>query len=178
MTFIQILLLHVPSWLLGFLMVVLYISLSIAGLLIVRKLYPHNKCKLHNDIAGFIFATLGVIYAVLLAFIVVIVWQDFDKAQDVTVTEANCIAALYRDSTPFPPAFRAELKSGLTIYVKDIINEEWQMMAKGKRSASVQEAQAALWKLYSGYQPETETQKIFFAESVTKFNQAADMRRQ
>jgi hypothetical protein len=159
-------------------MVVLYVGISIAGLLIIRKLYPHYKCKLHNDIAGFIFATLGVIYAVLLAFIVVITWQDFDKAENITISEANCIAALYRDATPFPAEFRAELKSDLTNYVKAIINEEWQMMAKGQRSAGAQKMQEELWKLYSGFQPKNETQKIFFTESVKKLNQAAEMRRQ
>jgi hypothetical protein len=159
-------------------MVVLYVGISITGLIIIRKFYPHYKCKLHNDIAGFIFATIGVIYAVLLAFIVVITWQDYDKAQDVTVNEANCIAALYRDSTPFPAEFRAELKSELTNYVKAIIKEEWQTMARGQRSVKAQKMQEELWKLYGGFQPKDEAQKIFFAESVKKLNQAAEMRRQ
>jgi hypothetical protein len=159
-------------------MVVFYVAISITAILIIRKFYPHYKCKLHNDIAGFIFATLGVIYAVLLAFIVVITWQNFDKAQDVTVSEANCIAALYRDSTPFPAGFRAELKSELTNYVKAIINEEWKMMAQGQRSVRAQKMQEELWKLYGGFQPKNETQKIFFTESVKKLNQAAEMRRQ
>jgi len=178
MPFIQSLIVHISAWLLCFIMVVLYVGISIAGLLIIRKFYPHYKCKPHNDIAGFIFATIGVIYAVLLAFIVVVTWQDFDKAQDVTVNEANSIAALYRDSTPFPAEFRAELKSELTNYVKATIDEEWQMMAKGKRSASVQKIQEELWELYGGYQPKNETQKIFFAESVKKLNLAAELRRQ
>lgn len=178
MPFIQILLVHIPSWFFCLLMVVLYVSISITGLLIIRKYYPHYKCKPHNDIAGFIFATIGVTYAVLLAFIVIVTWQDFDKAQDVTVNEANCIAALYRDSTPFPAEFRAELKSELTDYVKAITNEEWQTMAKGQRSPSVQKIQGELWELYSGYQPKNETQKIFLTESVKKLNQAAEMRRQ
>jgi hypothetical protein len=172
------LLVHIPAWLLCFIMVALYVGISIASLLIIRKFYPHNKCKLHNDIAGFIFATLGVIYAVLLAFIVVITWQDFDKAENITISEANCIAALYRDATPFPAEFRAELKSKLTNYVKAIVNEEWQMMAKGQRSSGAQKMQEELWILYSDFQPKNETQKIFFTESVKKLNQAAEMRRQ
>ena len=167
-----------PAWLLCFLMVVIYVAISITSLLIIRKFYPHYKCKLHNDIAGFIFATIGVIYAVLLAFIVVITWQDFDKAEDVTINEANCIAALYRDATPFPAGFRAELKSELTDYVKAIINEEWQTMAKGQKGVNAQKIQEKLWKLYSGFQPKNETQKIFLMESVKKLNQAAEMRRQ
>lgn len=178
MSFIQTLLVHIPSSLLCFIIVFIYVSISISGLLIIRKYYPHYKCKPHNDIAGFIFATLGVIYAVLIAFTVVITWQDFDKAQDVTVNEANCIAALYLDSTPFPAEIRAELKNGLTNYAKNIINDEWQMMAKGYKSASVQRAQAELWKLYGNLQPKNEVQKIFLAESVKKINQAVELRRQ
>jgi hypothetical protein len=178
MSLIQILLIHMPSWFFCLLMIVLYVGISITGLLIIRKFYPHYKCKLHNDIAGFIFATLGVIYAVLLAFVVVITWQDFDKAQDVTVNEANCIATLYRDSTPFPAEFRAKLKCELTNYVKAIINEEWQTMTRGQRSVKAQKMQEELWKLYGGFQPKNETQKIFFMESLNKLNQSAEMRRQ
>jgi hypothetical protein len=178
MSFIQILLAHLPTWLFGLFMVVLYVVISITGLLIVRKYYPYDKCKPHNDIAGFIFATLGVIYAVILAFIVVITWQDFDKAQDVTVSEANCIAALYRDSTPFPAEFRAELKKELKNYVTAVVNEEWRTMVQGRRSANAQKAKEKLWELYGGFQPKNETQKIFFEESVKKMNEASEMRRQ
>jgi hypothetical protein len=178
MPFIQVLLLHIPTWLFGLLMIVFYIVTSISGLLLVRKYYPHVKCKPHNDIAGFIFAVIGVIYAVLLAFVVVVTWQDFDKAQDVTVNEANCIAAIYRDSRPFPAEFRAELKNDLKNYVTAIVNEEWRTMAKGRRSLDAQKAQEKLWELYGGFKPKNETQKIYFAESVKKLNQASEMRRQ
>lgn len=178
MSFIQILLTLIPASLLCFLMVVIYVALAVTGLLIIRKFYPHYKCKLHNDIAGFIFATVGVIYAVLLAFTVIITWQDFDKAQDVAINEANCIASLYRDATPFPVGFKAFLQGELKNYVNAIINEEWQMMAKGQKSANVQKIQEKLWQLYGSFQPKNETQKIFLAESVKKMNQAGEMRRQ
>ncbi len=177
MSFIQILLIHVPMPLLGFFIVAVYVALSIIGLIIIRKFYPHGKCKHHNDIAGFIFAALGVIYAVLLAFTVIITWQDFDKASEVTNNEANCIASLYRDATPFPAGFRARLKSELTNYVNAIINDEWQIMAKGQRSAKVQKIQEKLWLLYGSFQPKNETQKIFLMESVKKMNEAGEMRR-
>jgi hypothetical protein len=51
-------------------------------------------------------------------------------------------------------------------------------MAKGHKGANAQKIQEKLWELYSGFQPKNETQKIFFAESVKKLNQAAEMRRQ
>jgi hypothetical protein len=36
------------------------------GLYVIRAFHSPAKLKLHNDVAGFIFATIGVTYAVLL----------------------------------------------------------------------------------------------------------------
>jgi hypothetical protein len=33
-------------------------------------------------VAGFIYAVVGVIYAVLLALMVIAVWEDYEKARD------------------------------------------------------------------------------------------------
>ena len=46
--------------------------------------------------AGFILAVVGVVYAVLLAFVVVIVWQQFDSARADADREATIVLALYR----------------------------------------------------------------------------------
>ena len=177
MPFIMYLLLKIPTVLLGILIVASYVLLSIAGLIIIRKFHRPQKLKLHNDVAGFIFSTLGVIYAVLIAFLIVINWQDFDEAQKNTAREANYLASVYRDSTPLPTALRSELKNSLADYVNSIIADEWPLMMKGERSPKTQAAQENIWRLFSGYQPGNETQKIFFAAAVKKLNDACEMRR-
>ena len=177
MSFIMFLLLKIPTVLLGIIIVSTYVLLSIAGLFIIRKFHPPQKLKLHNDVAGFIFATLGVIYAVLIAFLVVITWQDFDEAQKNIAKEANYLASVYRDSSPLPAAIRNELKNNLADYVDSIVTDEWPTMIKGERSQKTQEAQEKIWRLFSNYRPQNETQKIFFAEAVKKLNDACEMRR-
>ncbi len=177
MSFIQFLLIYVPTVLLGFLIIIIYVFLTIISLVILRKYYPTHRRKSHNDIAGFIFATLGVIYAVILAFTVVVTWGDFDKANEITNKEANCIASLYQNTTPFPAEFRERLKGELKEYVNAIVSDEWQKMAKGQRSSQVEEIQEKLVRLYSGFQPKNEIQKIFLVESVKKMNEASEMRR-
>ena len=178
MSFIQSLLYNVPTPVLGFLIVALYVALSVVGLFVIRTFYPSHKLKLHNDVAGSIFATLGVIYAVLLAFMVIVTWQNFDAADKNVVKEANYLADLYRDSTPMPAPFRAAVKADIKEYVNDIINDEWPVQSQGIRSQKVQAAQEKIWSLYAGYQPKSETEKVFFAESVKKLNEACEMRRQ
>jgi len=177
MPFIQFLLLNVPTVLLGFLIIFIYVFLTILSLVIIRRYYPCHRRQSHNDIAGFIFATLGVIYAVILAFIVVVTWEDFDKANEITSKEANCIASLYQNSEPFPAEFTRQVKGELKDYVKTIVGDEWEKMAKGGRSSQVEEIQRKLVRLYSGFQPKNEIQKVFLIESVKKMNEASEMRR-
>jgi hypothetical protein len=176
MSFTQSILFYVPTWLLCSLMVALYVVASVAGLLIARKIYPHHRCKQHNDIGGFIFATLGVIYAVLLAFTVVITWQGYDKAQDMTANEASSIGSLYRYAESFPTGFQSKLKNELVLYVKAIVGEEWPMMAKGHGSENVQRMNKNLWKRYHGFQPKNETEKIFLSASVHHMARVSELR--
>ena len=176
---VQSLLYHFSTPVLGFLIVAIYIALSITGLCVVRKLFSSHTFKLHNDIADPLFTTLGTIYAVMLAFTLVVTWQSFDASSKNTAREANYLADLYRDSTPLPAAFKGELKTDLKKYVSAIITDEWAIMSSGNgRSPKVQAEQQKLWNLYAGFQPRNETQKIFFTESVKKFNEACEMRRQ
>jgi hypothetical protein len=35
----------------------------------------------HNEVAGFIYAVIGVLYAVVLGFTAVIVWERYDQAK-------------------------------------------------------------------------------------------------
>jgi len=63
--------------------------------IIVRRLIGHTVPKLHNDISGFVFANLGVIYGVILAFVVIDVWEDYRDAEAITEQESTEAFALY-----------------------------------------------------------------------------------
>lgn len=177
MSCVQWMLLHVPSFLLVVMIAAIYISLSIVGLYIMKRFHSPAKLKKHNDVAGFIFATLGVTYAVLLSFIVIVTWQNFDEAHKNAAQEANDIVSLYHNTRPLPPAFRSALKGHLVTYVRAIIEDEWPIMITGEQSAQAQQAQDTIWRIYGRYRPATETQRIFFMESVDKLNEACELRR-
>jgi hypothetical protein len=177
MTIIQFLLSSVPSFVLVIVIIGAAVLFTVGGHFIIQGILSTHQRKLHNDVAGPIFATVGVIYAVLLAFLVVIVWQNFDAARNDAAREANYLAAVYRDSGALPAAFRGKVKIALQSYVSEVINDEWPLLAKGERSAKVQAAQDRLWDLLSGYEPRTENEKIFFSEMVKKFNEAGEYRR-
>ena len=95
MPFTQALLFYVPTPVVGIMIVSVFIMISVGGLLLVRQFVPHHRLKVHNDVASAIFGTLGMAYTVLLAFVVVVAWQSFDRSNLNVEAEANCI----RDET-------------------------------------------------------------------------------
>jgi hypothetical protein len=153
------------------------VALCVAGLVIVRRFVPHHRLKIHNDIAGPIFATSGVAYGVLLAFVVIIVWQNYDKSRINVEKEANCLVDIYYDVECFPAEFRDRVRSAIGEYADTVVNEEWQMLASGKSSLRTLRIVKKTWKLFSDYWPATDTERIFFAEAVKKLNELMELRR-
>lgn len=149
--------------------------LTVTATLIFHRFVPHHKLKMHNDIAGPIFSTLGVIYAVILAFMVVVVWQGFDRAKLNADMEVNCLSNLRIDSEPFEEDFRGKIRGGIDEYTKAVIGE-WDMHAKGLHDSGARKAIEKLVISYSGYSPRTEGEKAFFDESIELLNKLFELR--
>ena len=84
-----------PLWVLG-LLALLLTALAMCGPFLVRRYVTLERLTTNNEVAGFKFATLGVLYAVLLAFAVILVWERFNDAEHAVAAEAGSAATLYR----------------------------------------------------------------------------------
>ena len=82
------------AWLWGFLLVVALVAFAVAGMLVTRRRLGLEVLKLNNEVAGFIYAVIGVLYAVVLGFTAIMVWERFDTAQAGVDQEANALADL------------------------------------------------------------------------------------
>jgi hypothetical protein len=134
-----------PLWLAMALIVVLPTATAMAAQLLIRKWVGADKLVKNNEIAGFKFATVGVIYAVLLAFAVIAVWDKFSEAQNSIADEAGATAALFRYSEgPEPEALA--LRKAVAGYLRAAIDKDWPAMA---RESDSHEATQALDLLYS-----------------------------
>jgi Na+/proline symporter len=89
-----------PLWLSGALVIGVATLLAMAAPIFVRRRVPSERLRINNEVAGFTFATIGVLYAVLLAFAVIIVWEKFSVAENATAQEAGAAATLYRLAPP------------------------------------------------------------------------------
>lgn len=105
---------------------------AVLGLVLVQRLVPSSLREEHNDVAGFIFAVVGVMYAVLLAFVVIVSWEQFSRAESVVGQEASALRGLYRESAAFPPEVREQVEADVRAYVGAVLVDEWPAMGRGE----------------------------------------------
>src|SRR2546429_5896881 len=118
----------IPSWLLFLLIVGGSVGLAWIGTVLLRRLTTAPKDDRHNEVAGFIFATVGVLYAVLLAFTVIIVWEQYISAESVVSQEAAALITVARDASSFPQPERGQVYDQLRAYAQFVLNVEWRTM--------------------------------------------------
>ena len=75
---------------------------ALIGLYLVRYLAPASWLKANNEVAGNYLQTLGTIYAVLLAFVVFVVWQQHNETRSAVESEANELSDFYRTIRALP----------------------------------------------------------------------------
>src|SRR5215217_6139963 len=115
----------------GLLVVIGACLAAVAGLELVQRLVPAQKRQEHNDVAGFLYAVIGVVYAVLLALLVIAVWEQFQKANETVESEANAVAEIAWLAHRLPEPERHVLQEDARSYAQEVVNEEWPQMEQG-----------------------------------------------
>jgi len=124
----------IPTSLFAVLVCVICLCIACGGQVLLRRLVQRDLLIRHNDVAGVVASLVGVIYAVLLSFVVIVVWQEYDAASTVAQKEASAVADLYHLSYGFPDNLGAHLRKDLAAYINTMLTDEWPMMQHGKSS--------------------------------------------
>jgi hypothetical protein len=170
------LLLNVPTAVLAILVLLLTVGTAITGLVLVRRSVELSTLEAQHDVAGFIIAVVGVVYAVLLAFVVVIVWQQFEDAKAVADREATLLVAVYRDSAALA-AHGPDARPATRRYALSVANVEWDVMAtKHTESRATDAALNSVWRALQAVHPRTDAQSTYYDSAVNRLHEAAELR--
>ena len=123
-----------PAWVLV-LFLFIFTGLAMAGPFLVRRRIRLAHLRGNNEVAGFKFAVIGVLYAVLLAFVVIISWERYHDAETALVTEAGSAATLYRLAGGLDEPSAAAVRANLSAYLSSVLADDWPAMIRGRSSA-------------------------------------------
>lgn len=159
---------------------VLVTCLSIVAVVLVLAVidrWAGDRRTLDHEVASTIFNMVGVLYAVLLAFVVVQVWQVNDDAQNYTQAEANDVSEIYFTARALPEPQRGEMKHLARSYAETVATEEWPAMADGRTSPKAVADVAAMRVTILSYRPTDYRGQVLMSQLLDSINATVDARR-
>ncbi len=151
---------------------------ALAGLELVQRLVPASSRKPHNDVAGFIYAALGVIYAVLLALVVIAVWEEYQAASETVEQEANAAADIFWLANRIPEPRGTHIQELVRSYAEEVVYREWPLMEQGRAPLMTQErGTPAGWIIIDdirqniqNFEPRTKAEEQLYAEGLDQID--------
>jgi hypothetical protein len=154
------------------------VACSIAGMLIIRRYIPPEKLAENNDYVGFTFSMLSLIYGIYLAFTVVVVWQQYEAAEEKVTDEVVLLATVWRSIELLPVDDRQRLRRDLIEYTRDVIEKDYPQMAGGMTSTFSRHYEQLWTDFYQVTLTDGDArQEAFYQEALTRLNEFAIARR-
>jgi hypothetical protein len=158
---------------------------ALAGFELVHRLVPAASRQQQNDVAGFIYAALGVIYAVLLALVVIAVWQQYQAADETVEQEANATAEIAWLAHRLPEPRGSHIQELCRSYAEEVVHKEWPLMEQGKPPLMTQTRGTPTgWIMIDDiranlqdFDPHTKAEEQLYAEGLEQIQNLNDARR-
>lgn len=125
---------NMSAWALLCSALILAVAFTCAGRLVLRRVISNADFFQNNDVAGVIVAVVGTIYAVLLAFVTAIVWQEYDATQQRVAREAAACANAWHLASAVPNPLGRRLSDAMVQYAHVMVDQEWPAMRIGADS--------------------------------------------
>jgi len=165
-----------PQWLALFLIVASFVTFSIAGFLIVHHFIPAKVRQIHNDVAGFVFATLGVTYGVLLGFVVFVVWGQYDEAKTNMENESSLMLVLHKNIKVYPDKqVSDQMMQGLITFIRQSV-EEHSVDAAGVPPEHASQTIDQLLTLVDDLVPNSGHEQILYFQILEHLNNVIKLR--
>jgi hypothetical protein len=155
---------------------VAFAAVTVAGLYLVRRRVQPENLRLDHDVAGFTFGVIGAFYGVILAFVIVVVWQRFERATQQVQDESLAVSNLFNLAAGLGEPARTEMQTVLRAYTNHVLYKEWQQMADYHYVPDPTETER-IWAVLLKVSPKTPDQQVFLDKSVDQMTQLSDLRR-
>lgn len=149
---------------------------AVAGVWFAQQAVPPEVLKANNEVCGNYLQTVGTIYAVLLAFVVYVVWQQQNEAWRLIERQADELTDVLRIARLLGEPAGSDVQNAARAYVQEVIELEWQLMACKRSSPRAAELLNQIWIALTSLEPKTPREETLYAEAITRFNDFSDAR--
>jgi len=147
--------------------------------LVVTRLAVNERAKGFKAVSPGMLPPLGILFALLVGFIAVEVWGNFDKAKAAVRTEASSLRAVVLLAGAFPDQQRTRIYALIKHHIEVAVNQEWPEMVRKRATleALPTDLIEALHETLA-LKPADDSQRAAQSEMVEELHTALDARRQ
>ena len=161
----------IPSWLLLILAIVVFAAFGCAALWAIRRVFPDVDFIEHNGIIAPFTGISGSLFAVTVAFIIAIVWQEYDGTQQRVATEVAAAKDLWHVAAGLPQPLQSRVRTTLFDYAKLMVHSEWPAMRAGGDSRPAEVELAAVYEDVVRFRPAQPGESTVQSAAIADFNQ-------
>jgi hypothetical protein len=167
----------VSPCLLLFLINAIFILFAILLLVIVRNVTHYKTRQSQNEVIAPIFNKAGAVFGIIIAFVVVILWQEYNKSRDNALKEGTEALELYRDLNLYPIQKQvADSIKFLVQFTKSVVEDEYPAMADMKKSPATEQVLTDLRKALHTITPQNPREQILYNKIIRDFEMLARLR--
>ncbi|WP_371656766.1 MULTISPECIES: hypothetical protein [unclassified Streptomyces] len=163
---------------LGVVLLIAVAAAATAAVYGLARVIPASSRKRHNEVLGFVYAEIGVIYAVVLAMVVVGVWDTRSHEHANTYTETNALLQISWYARSLPQPDRTTLIQRTEAYTTTVIHHEWPLLAEGKDSPTAWTLFTDLRDFINTRQPTSGADQARYQVVLEAVGQLGDARRE
>jgi len=146
---------------------------------VVTRLAVNDRARAFKAVSPGMLPPLGILFALLVGFIAVEVWNNYDKAKVAVATEASALRTVVLVAGTFPEEQKTRIYALIDRHIEVAVNEGWPGMARQRLTLSTLPTSLieALHETLA-LKPADDSQRIAQTEMVKAIQAAADARRQ
>ena len=157
--------------------IVITVCLVLLGVWLIRRLVPVTREGFDAEVSSQMLGVVASLFGLLLAFVIVIEYQNFGSAEDGVGREADSFAAITRDSDVLPAAQGARLRNAIGVYVRAVVQDEWPKLREGDESPEASEDVDRIYAALEAARPESPQATAFYNDAVRQLNEGLIARR-
>jgi hypothetical protein len=112
---------------------------------LLHRIVQHDTFRRYHEVGYAVFLQLGVIFAVLLAFIFDNVWSNYNVASQAIDSECGSLHGVAILSDRLPSSARDAILNDLHAYLTIVIDREWADMQRRRESQAADAKFQSLW---------------------------------
>lgn len=155
----------------------LSVALCLLAVWLVRRIVPATREGFHAEISAPMVGVVAALFGLLLAFVIVIAYQNFLDADSNVSREADSLSSIVRDSAAFAEPGGENVRRAVGTYARAVVNDEWPQMHDGHDSALARTGLDGIFAAFRTVQPRSSQATAFYDDAVRQLNAALAARR-